>query len=45
MVHFGSIFGGGTMFIQTPGELYICGKNKVPPEAAHMHCVVEIVVW
>ena len=25
-----------------PGEFYICGKSKVPPEWAHLLCCVEI---
>ena len=27
--------GVGTLYVPTPGELYIRGKSKVPPEAAH----------
>ena len=38
--------GGGTLYVQTPaGQRYICGKSEVPPEATHMLCVVEIIVW
>ena len=37
--------GGGTSYVQKPGSLYIHGKSKVPPEAAHLLCVVEILVW
>ena len=35
--------GEGTPYVQTPGEPYIRGKRKVPPEATHLLCVVEIV--
>ena len=34
--------GEGTLYVQTPGEPYICGKSKVPPEATHLLFVVEI---
>ena len=37
--------GEGTSYVIMPGELYIRGKSKVHPEAAHLLCVVEIVVW
>ena len=37
--------GGGTLYVKTPGEWYIHGKSEVPPEVAHLLCVVEIVVW
>ena len=30
--------------VQTPGELYIRGKSKVPHDAAHLLFVVEIDV-
>ena len=30
---------------KTPGELYIHGKRKFPPEVVHLLCLVEIVVW
>ena len=34
---------GYTSYVQTPRELYIPGKSKVPPEATYLLCVVEIV--
>ena len=38
--------GGGTSYVQTPGELYIRGKSKPPPLKRHTYSrVVEIVVW
>ena len=37
--------GRRTLYVQTPGERYIHGKSKVPPEQAHLLCFVEMVFW
>ena len=37
--------GGGTSYVQIPGEWHICDESRVPPGHLNLLCVVRIVVW
>ena len=37
--------GGGTLYVQIPGEWHICDESRVPPGHLNLLCVVKIVHW
>ena len=37
--------GGGTLYVQIPGEWHICDESRVPPGHLSLLCVVKIVFW
>ena len=37
--------GGGTSYVQIPGEWRIHDERRVPPGHLNLLCVVKIVIW
>ena len=38
-------WGGGTLYVQIPGEWHIRDESRVPPGHLNLLCVVRIIVW